>query len=155
MTLSELRLMATATQQFRGESKRAEVVALRLQGKTLNDIAKATGLAGDSSVRYHLDAWLAEQRPTAEQTEELRQLQASQIDALFDGLWPQRDDVAVVDRLVKLMDRKARLMGLDLQQGISVTVVTAEALASYLGWDAEPEAIEGVATEITDITDGA
>jgi hypothetical protein len=144
--------MATATQEFRGQTKRAEVVALRLQGKTLEAIAKATGLAGDSSVRYHLDAWLAQQRPSAEATEELRQMQAAQIDALFDGLWDKRDDVQVVDRLVKLMDRKARLMGLDLERSINVNVLpTAEQFAAFLGWDDQP-AIEGQATEITDGT---
>jgi hypothetical protein len=142
--------MATAVQEFKGEANRARAVELRLAGKTYEAIAKELGLAGHSSARYHVDAWLAEQQPTAEQTESLRQIQAAQVDAILEKLWPQRDDVAVVDRLVKLMDRKARLMGLDLQQGISVTVVTAEALASYLGWDAEPEAIEGSAVELTD-----
>lgn len=141
--------MATAVQKFRGDANRARAVEMRLAGKTYETIAKELGLAGHTSARYHVDAWLAEQKPSPEQTEELRQVQAAQIDAITEKLWPQRDDVAVVDRIVKLMDRKAKLMGIDLERGISVTMVTAEALASYLGWDEEP-AIEGSAVEITD-----
>lgn len=143
--------MATAVQEFRGDANRAKVVQLRLEGKTLDKIAAELGYAGQSSVRYHLDAWLSEQRPSAEQTEELRQIQSQQLDALHDKLWPrlESDDyLAVTDRLVKLMDRKARLMGLDLQLGVTVNVITRESLADVLYAD-EP-VIEGTAVEVTD-----
>ena len=138
-------------------AKRATIVEMRLAGKTLDTIAQATNLAGASGVRYHLDAWLAELKPSAEQTEELRQTQAAQIDAVYAKLWPQLDGedyLAVTDRLVKLMDRKARLMGLDLQQGISVTVVTREALAAAL-WEAEDVVVDVTPVEITEGEDEA
>lgn len=147
--------MATATRSPAGialAEKRSKVVSLRIQGKTLEAIAKETGLAGDSSVRYHLDQWLATTLPSTEVTEELRQLQTRQIDALTEYLWPrlETDDyLAVTDRLVKLMDRKARLMGLDLQRDIQVNVLpSAEQFAAALGWD-EAGVIEGTATEVT------
>lgn len=144
--------MATAERSSAGlevAAKRRQVVDLRLAGHTFDDIAAKTGLAGHSSVRYHLDAWLAEQKPSSEQTEELRQVQAAQIDAMAERLWPNRDDVAVVDRLVKLMDRKARLMGLDLQANVSVVVLTRESLAAAL-WSAD----DVVDVEPVEVTDG-
>lgn len=67
-------------------------------------------------------------------------------DHLF--LTPAQLVLPTTDRLVKLMDRKARLMGLDLQAGIQVTLVTRESLALSLGWD--DVVIEGEATEITE-----
>lgn len=143
--------MSTAVREFKGEAKRAEVVELRMQGKTLEAIAKQTGLAGGSSVRYHLNAWLKEQRPSMEQTEELRHLQAAQIDRLCDRIWPMLasdDYLAVVDRLVKLMERKARLFGLDLERGVQVNLLTAEAMAAALEYDAPPAVIEGSAVEL-------
>ena len=136
-------------------AKRTNVVQMRLEGHTLDAIAEANDLASAGGVRYHLDAWLAEQKPSAEQTEELRQQQAAQIDAMSVKLWPRLewdDYLAVVDRIVKLMDRKARLMGLDLERNVNVNVLPdALQFAAFLGWDAPAgEVIEGQAAEITD-----
>jgi hypothetical protein len=143
--------MATAIQKLNGEANRSEIVKLRLAGHRLEDIAEKLGMT-EAGVRYHQEAWLASQKPSSEQTEELRQMQAAKIDSLAARLEPRLDSddyLAVTDRLVKLMDRKARLMGLDLQQGVSFTLVTREALAGAL-WDADAGVVEGTATEVTD-----
>jgi hypothetical protein len=39
-------------------------------------------------------------------------------------------DVQVADRLLRIMERRAKLYGLDLQQGIYVPQVTAEMIAA-------------------------
>jgi hypothetical protein len=134
--------------------KRAKIIEMRMAGASLERIGEEIGLSHEG-VRYHQQAWLAEQTPSAEQTEELRQLQAAQIDALTAKLWPMlatEDYLAVNDRIVKLMDRKARLMGLDLERNVNISVLpTAEQFARFLGWDdQETPAIEGNAVEITD-----
>jgi hypothetical protein len=65
------------------------------------------------------------------------------------------DYLAVNDRLVKLMDRKARLMGLDLERSINVNVVpTAEQFAAFLGWDPQGEAVDAEAEELPSDTVG-
>jgi hypothetical protein len=165
--------MATAIQKLNGEANRLQVMNLRLAGHTLWETADKLGMT-EAGVRYHQEAWLAEQKPSAEQTEELRQMQAAQIDSLttklshvvdrpvFDedgnvllhpvtGEPVKTADVQVVDRLVKLMDRKARLMGLDLATQTSITLnVTAEGLAAALGFDdsvIDVEAVEQPALE--------
>lgn len=133
--------------------KQAEVVRLLMSGRSQYDIADALGCS-EATVRYHKQGWLELQRPSVEMTEELRQTQAAQLDELHAKLWPQLesdDYLAVTDRLVKLMDRKARLMGLDLERNINVNVLpTAEQFAAFLEWDAPAAAIEGSAVEITD-----
>jgi hypothetical protein len=149
-------LSATAARSRPAEldiiEKRAQVVELAKAGKSYRVIAKELGYASPQSVANRMAEWVAETKPTTEATEELRKLQAEQIDAVYQRLWPllQTDDyAAVTDRLIKLMERKAKLMGLDLQAqpGINVSV-TAEALAAVFGFDAP--AIDAVAEEITD-----
>lgn len=137
------------------QAKRREIIRLRCEGHTMQRVAEMVGLAGPSSVQHHEQAWLAEQTPSSEQTEQRRQMQLAGIDsvrarlfALLDAEVETPARLSVVDRLAKLWEREAKLVGLDMQQGVSVTMVTAEALASYLGWD--DQAIEGSAVEITD-----
>lgn len=133
--------------------RRSQVVELAKTGKSYRVIGSQLGVNA-STVARDIAAWAAETKPSAEQTEDLRKLQHEQILGLREKLYArlESDDyLAVTDRLVKLMDREAKLMGLDLQPGIQVAVLTRESLAAFL-WDASAsvEAIEGTATEITD-----
>lgn len=134
--------------------KRAKIVDLAKTGMAYRRIALEVGYASPASVAEQIAAWAAETRPSAEATEELRKLQNEQIDSLAEKLWArlETDDyLAVTDRLVKLMDRKARLMGLDLERNVQVNVLpSAEALAAAFGWDASAGVVEGTAVEVTD-----
>jgi hypothetical protein len=135
------------------DSKRAEIIRMRFAGQTLQQVGDQLGLTLQG-VKYHEDAWLAEQKPSSEVTEERRQKQLAGIDAvrarLFEHLEGDdgKPDVAIVDRLAKLWEREAKLVGLDLQQGINVTVVTREALAAAL-WSAD-DVVDVEATEETE-----
>lgn len=135
--------------------RRSKVVDLARTGKSYRRIAEDLGISSPSVVARDIAAWAAETRPSSEVTEELRKLQREEIMALRERLWARMEDpdvqLAVTDRLVKLQEREARLMGLDLQQGISVTILTREGLARAMDWD--PLAIEGTAEE--EATDGA
>lgn len=139
------------------EAKRREIIRLRYEGNTLERTAELVGLAGPSSVQHHEQAWLAERTPSAEVTEHRRQLQLEGIDSLRARLFAALDDddgrprVEVVDRINRLWEREAKLVGLDLQLGVTVNVLTRESLADVLYAD-EP-VIEGVAVEIEANTD--
>ena len=39
--------------------------------------------------------------------------EGARLDAMWHGLWPRRDDPTVVDRLLRIGERRARLFGLD------------------------------------------
>lgn len=130
--------------------KRSKIVELAKTGMAYRAIAVEVGYASPASVAEQIAAWAAETRPSAEATEELRKLQHEQILGLREKLYARLDSddyLAVTDRLVKLMDRESRLMGLDLQPGIGVAVVTREQLAALL-YDAQG-VVEGTAEEIT------
>lgn len=135
------------------EVKRAEIIKLRLAGRTLDDVAQAVGLTREGC-RYHEQAWLAEQTPSAEVTEERRQKQLASIDSVKSRLFASLDSedelavrLAVVDRIAKLWDREARLAGLDLERNVIAINVTREALAASLGWAPPADAIDVEATE--------
>lgn len=138
------------------EAKRREIIRLRYEGHTLDRTAELVGLAGPSSVQHHENAWLAERTPSVEVTESRRQFQLAGIDAvrakLFEALAGEVDlasRLSVVDRLGKLWDREARLLGLDLTQQIQIGInVSAEALAELFADHAGSPVIEGTAVEI-------
>lgn len=129
---------------------------LRIAGHSQDVVAEKLGITQQRVSQIERE-WLAAREPSSEVTEQRRQMQLASIDAVRSKLFalleaevetPGR--LAVVDRLDKLWNREARLVGLDLQAGVSVAVVTAEAMAAYLGWSEgdEPAAIEGSAVEI-------
>lgn len=154
------------------EAKRREIIRLRYEGNSLARTAELVGLAGPSSVKHHEDAWLAERTPSVEVTEARRQMQLEAIDAVRSRLFehvmrPLRDDdgcvihgedgkpietpnVQVVDRIGKLWEREAKLLGLDLTVQVNIGInVSAEAVAALFA-DPEQRVIEGVAEEIVD-----
>lgn len=135
--------------------KRTQAIELRVAGYSQDAVAERMGITQQRVSQLERE-WLAEREPSAEVTEQRRQMQLAGIDAvrskLFDALAGETEmavRLAVVDRLDKLWSREARLVGLDMQQGVAVAVVTAEAMAAYLGWS-EDGVVDVAAVEITD-----
>jgi len=122
----------------------AEAVRMRSRGATLQQIADELGFADRSIARRAIQRGLAD--VTREAAEEHVQLQLDQLDALTvevmgvlerehlvvsagrlmcgpDGL-ALRDDgpkLAAIDRLLKIMERRARLLGLDAPTRTTIT----------------------------------
>ncbi len=143
--------MATV-ERLKTDSKRAEIIKLRFAGHTLEQVGAVVGLTLQG-VKYHEDAWLAEQKPSSEVTEHRRQMQLAAIDSVRTRLFAALDDdegnprPEIVDRIDKLWIREAKLVGLDLTVGVTVNVITRESLAEMI-WVDEPVVIEGTAVEI-------
>lgn len=136
--------------------RKAQAIELRIAGHTQDEVATKLGVSQQRiSVIEH--EWLASRQPSSEVTEARRQLQLAGIDQVRARLMAALDDdlgqprVEIVDRINKLWEREARLVGLDLQLGVTVNVLTRESLADVLYAD-EP-VIEGVAVEIEANTD--
>jgi predicted transcriptional regulator len=153
--------MATAVADV-AAIRKTEAIQLRIAGHTQAAVAERLGVSQQQVSLYELD-WLASRKPSAEVTEERRQQQLAGIDAtrarlsdlLADDDLELAARLAVVDRIAKLWEREAKLVGLDLERGVSVTLVTREALASAL-WDVEADAVELPSgdVEAVEITDG-
>jgi prophage tail gpP-like protein len=64
------------------------------------------------------------------------------------GEWVREPSEKASELLLKIAERKARLCGLDRQQGSLVATVTAEQIAAYLGWDPQEQVQDVEAEEI-------
>lgn len=88
---------------------------MRRSGRTYREIARQVGI-GVASAHRLIAAAMAETRSAvAEDVMELRALELSRLDGLMVALWPKarRGDLAAVDRVLKIMERRAKLLGLD------------------------------------------
>lgn len=124
----------------------AEAARLRVQGRTYQQIADRLGLSHRDLARRAVDRALT--ATVQEPAEELRSLELLRLDELWRTAWrvlttehvrvsagrvvehqgkPLRDNgpaLAAIDRLVRISERRCRLLGLDAP--LSVTVLTLD-----------------------------
>lgn len=106
---------ATSPRALVALQRQQQAVELRRSGRSYREIAHAVGI-GVASAHRLVGAAIAEARTTVrEDVVELRALELSRLDGLMVALWPKarRGDLAAVDRVLKIMERRAKLLGLD------------------------------------------
>lgn len=93
--------------------KEHRVVSLRREGLTWDLIAKEVGYASPSGAS---DAYYrASYRVVQEDLEQIRQLENERLDFLFNAVWKSalEGDHKAVDSCLRIMARRAKLLGLD------------------------------------------
>jgi hypothetical protein len=99
-------------------------VELRTQGRTYQQIADELGVSvGGAHVA--VTRYLEETRAISrEGAEEIRRLELDRLDRILSTIGPQAEggDLAAVDRVLRLQERRAHLLGLDAPKASSVTV---------------------------------
>lgn len=124
--------------------KERRVVELRRAGATFDDIARTVGYANPSV------AWQAYQRAmkrtlTDAGTEEIRQLELDRLDKMQTAIWNKvmAGDTAAIHTALKILDRRARYLGLDapMKSEVKVDVATRDAI------DAEMERLVAMLAE--------
>jgi len=101
-----------------------EVVQLRLEGKTFEQIANQLGYADHSGAR---DAWLrATERTPMESVNEYRALHLRRLEHLVGLLWPKVEagDLQAFPNLLALLKEEAALLGLYAPKESKVEVTT-------------------------------
>jgi len=101
--------------------KERRVVSLRREGLTWDQIAKEIGYASPSGAS---DAYYrASYRVVQEDVEQIRQLENDRLDFLFNAVWDSalEGDHKAVDSCLRIMTRRAKLLGLDNRQVTKVT----------------------------------
>lgn len=93
-------------------------VELRIGGANLLEIARAVGVSKTSAHRYLKEALAELKALTAEAAEEVRDLDLERMDGIWRELWPKRADPRVADTLIRLLERRAKLLGLDAPEQI-------------------------------------
>ena len=104
-----------APAKVRAAAREEQCLKLRLAGLTHRAIAAQLSIAPSTAykrVRHALDG--VNQRTTQE-AESLRALELARLDELQCALWEQAlaGELKAVDRVLKVMERRAKLLGLD------------------------------------------
>lgn len=130
-------------EQFDKENK---VLELRRAGETWERIAAAVGYANASGAQKAYQRVVT--RVQRESVDEIRDLELDRLDRLQRAYWTP----AVVERdrrsaelVLKIMDRRARLMGLDAPSKVQAEVITYDGNYDY---DADIERIIGLLDEV-------
>jgi len=122
MTEDKKRLKVVSSEEAEAEMKRrdARVYELRIQGDTFEQIASEVGFSGPSG------AWQAYQRIKSEwifeSVEEARQLELMRLDELQVAVWDRaiNGELPAAHCVLKIMDRRAKLLGLDKPEKVEV-----------------------------------
>ncbi len=93
--------------------RQTQALELRKRGKTFQDIADYLGYATAQGAYAAVEAAL--KRTQQQPADSVRQLEIERLDKLLDGLWDQATlgKELKVDRVLAIMDRRAKYLGLD------------------------------------------
>lgn len=140
------------SQELQSVETRHRIVELAKQGHSLRSIASQMGFASSNAVSHHLAAYRAALTPSSELAEEWRQTRLARADERFRRLAPlalaDPPDLGVLAALQREEESITKMLGANLELGVSFLAVTREALAGAL-WAAD-DVIDGEATEVTD-----
>lgn len=121
----------TIAEQQAMMARRAECFKMRMQGHTFPEIAEALGYNSKQSAWSDYQAALRDARDDyTDDLEELRAFELARLDAIAARAW-QYDaamDIKALDVLLKVSDRRARLLGLDqpVKHELSMSLLDAE-----------------------------
>lgn len=111
MATGTRRAAATATKLDR----QAKALELRRAGLSYREIAAKIGI-GKSQAQRLVEAGLEQVRDEVDaEARDLKAIELSRLDAMLSGLWPdaRRGAHGAVDRVLRIMERRAKLLGLD------------------------------------------
>jgi hypothetical protein len=111
-----------ATQRIRNRQLIQHALDLRKTGATYSQIARHLSLSTTRAyqlVRAGMDEVKAELKETALN---LRQMELDRLDAIHFAHWPRRANPRNADVILRVMERRARLLGLDAPAKIAETI---------------------------------
>jgi len=105
----------TSPRRMEAFKRQVEAIERRCRGESYAQIAEALGYKNPASVCKAIMAGMKRSYIEAG-IEDLRKLECQRLDELQCALWPQAKEgnPAAIDRVLRIMERRARLMGLDM-----------------------------------------
>lgn len=113
---------ATSARKVQALEREERILQLRIGGARYQQIADALGIV-PSTVGRALQRGMARWQAQADDlASELIWLQLERLDRLLLGIWPEavKGNVAAIDRVLKIEERRAKLMGLDLAADLNI-----------------------------------
>ena len=107
----------------RSVEKRQQALDLRLAGGSYREIGQQIGISHVQAYR-RVDAALSElHKLQMQKAEKLREIELERLEKMHEALWPKvrNGDEKAVRALVAVMDRRAKLLGLDAPTRMQVT----------------------------------
>jgi hypothetical protein len=120
---------------------RAEAFELRKAGATYEEIGRSLGITAQSAHETVTRALKASVEASSRDAASIRALELERLDSLLKGLWPaaSKGNPASVEKVLKIMERRARLLGLDAPVKHSATDPTGEHERTLAVWALPPE----------------
>lgn len=112
----EARRVEARARALKAAENRRLAVELRLAGATYDAIGQRLGISKQAvhkAVRRVLDETAQHVR---DEGDRLRALEVRRLDALLLSLWQSRASPRVADTIIRLFDRRAKLLGLDARE---------------------------------------
>ena len=116
--------------------RRARAVELRLAGYSLKQIGAELGVTFQAVAKM-INKELSELRDVAEKDAEiLREVEVARLDAMLKAKWPEVEigNDAAIDRVLRIMERRAKLLGLDAptRSNVEANIETGSTLSVHL-----------------------
>ena len=97
----------------RSADLRRKALDLRVAGAAYTQIAEALGISRTAAYGHVAAALASTAKLTAEDAEKVRAVELQRLDSMLMSLWGHRSDPRTADTILRAMDRRARLLGLD------------------------------------------
>jgi len=106
---------ATAKRRVRATERQTEAMELRKGGATYDQIGRALGITRQGAHKLVQGGMKRLIAQTTEDAIVVREMELQRLDAMLLGLWPsaKRGDAKAVDRVLRIMERRARYLGID------------------------------------------
>jgi DNA-binding transcriptional MerR regulator len=121
------------TKRMDSIAKQAQALTLRKAGVSVTAIAEMLGWNSHQAASKAIRAAL--KRTIQEPADELRTLELSRLDDMLKAIAPHvaAGNLTAIDRALKIMERRAKLIGLDAPAKHDVTT-GGEKIKGYIGW---------------------
>jgi len=97
--------------ELKAKDRKLSALELRLSGETFNSIAEKLGYASMSGAYKAVQAAL--KKTLQQPADEVRKMEVERLDVLLSAMWPHRHKPEYLDRILRVMERRAKLLGLD------------------------------------------
>lgn len=119
---------AMAAKRINAAERRLQAVEMRKRGETWEKIAEVCGYKNRGAASGDINKYIKEL--PQENAQNLRKIEIERLDQLLNAMWDKamKGDGWAVDRCVKIMERKAKLTGIDAPVVTKVEIVPEETL---------------------------
>jgi hypothetical protein len=113
--------MANVQRQLEALERHVQALKMRAAGMEYHDIARELGYKTPGGAFKAVKTALV--KTLQEPADELRKLEVNRLDELLFVLWPQRHKPQYTDRILRIMERRAKLLGLDMPDNLNIDQV--------------------------------